>query len=133
MRKNNEEIERYRITRGHYHLASDASFGNNGAFLIPGPRGIKLVVIASDGAGWEHVSVSREGKNNVPYWDEMCFVKGQFWEDEEAVMQLHPPASQYVNNHPGVLHLWKPTGIDIPLPDEYLVGIKALGTFETKR
>lgn len=129
MKQTNLEIEKYRI-RGAGPWASDETFGNNGAFLIPSPRGIKLAVIVSDGAGWEHVSVHRVGKNSVPYWDEMCFIKDLFWEAEEAVMQLHPRTSQYVNNHPGTLHLWRPVNGEIPLPDEILVGVKALGTLK---
>lgn len=127
MKQNNKDIEKYRI-RGFRPLASDESYGNNGAFIIPGPRGIKLAVIASDQAGWEHVSIYREGKHNCPYWDEMRFIKDLFWEPEEAVMQLHPPESQYVNNHPWTLHLWRPINQDIPLPDSLLVGIKSAGT-----
>jgi len=41
-------------------------------------------------------------------WGEMSFVKEMFFLDEEAVMQLHPPRSQYVNQHPNCLHLWRP-------------------------
>ena len=64
-------------------MASTAAYGNNGAFLIPGPdHGKLLQVIVSDGAGWEHVSVAT--KSRVPTWDEMCFVKALFWTDEEC-------------------------------------------------
>jgi hypothetical protein len=52
----------------------------------------------------------------------MCFVKDLFWDDEECVMQLHPPKSDYVNCHPNCLHLWKPVGQDIPRPPSELVG-----------
>ena len=49
--------EKYRIVSGVHF--SDSSCGNNGAFLIPIPESrIVLMVVASDGAGWEHVSVS---------------------------------------------------------------------------
>ena len=37
-----------------------------------------------------------------PTWEEMCFIKNIFWEEEESAMQLHPPKSDYVNNHPSV-------------------------------
>src|SRR5512138_3102793 len=91
--------EKYRVKTGP--LASDASNGNNGAFWIPlrpvnlqGP----LSVIASDGEGWEHVSVSLP--NRCPTWDEMCLVVAHFWDDTDIVMQLHPPRSEWVNNHP---------------------------------
>jgi len=57
--------------------------------------------------GWEHVSVSCEDR--TPTWDEMCMVKDAFWSEEEAVVQMHPPRSQYVNLHPYCLHLWRDT------------------------
>lgn len=127
-------IEQYRFTEGP--MASDASFGNNGAFLLPvlkaggqihlsGKRDIAhctLKVIVSDGAGWDHVSVSLE--NRCPNWDEMCWVKDLFFMPEETVMQLHPPRSEYVNYHPHCLHLWRPYNKSIPLPPSVFVGPK---------
>ena len=38
--------------------------------------------------------------------------------------QFHPPRSEYVNNHPNCLHLWKPVGAEFSMPDSILVGIK---------
>lgn len=81
-----------------------------------------LFCIVSDGMGWEHVSVSL--KTRMPTWTELQFVKDLFWEDEEAVIQIHPKKSQYVNNHAFVLHLWRPTEVEIPLPPSILVGLK---------
>lgn len=100
-----------------------AQQGNNGAFVIPNPEpGMPaLRVIASDGAGWEHVSVSTERR--TPTWSEMHHVKGLFWDPEEVVMQLHPRESNYVNNHPYVLHMWRPQMAEIPLPPTFMVGI----------
>ena len=42
------------------------NLGNNGMFLIPSPTGTdrKLMIIASDGLGWEHVSVHATKKNS---------------------------------------------------------------------
>lgn len=127
MKEDNTGIEKYRIRTGL--LSSDASFGNNGAFVIQGPRGRRLYIIASDGAGWEHVSVSRQDSATPPLWDEMCYVKDLFWDEDEVVMQLHPKKSEYVNNHPGTLHLWKPVYMEIPIPPSILVGIQCLGAF----
>jgi hypothetical protein len=62
----------------------------------------------------------------------MSFVKSLFWSDEECVMQLHPPASAYVNNHPHCLHLWRPTRQQIPMPPEILVGVKSIGIIKTE-
>jgi len=78
--------------------------------------------------GWEHVSVTKRTKNrnvySLPSWEEMCFIKDLFWSDEDTVIQYHPKKSEYVNNHPYVLHLWKPTNIELPIPNSLLVGIK---------
>lgn len=122
-------------------MASDSSQGNNGCFSIPHYKISFYFIncIVSDGMGWQHVSVSLTnnvpGKktvsvNRCPTWEEMCFVKSLFWEDEESVMQLHPPKSQWVNNHPYCLHLWKPDSPEIPLPLQIMVGYKELNKQE---
>lgn len=115
-----------RITIGP--MASNASAENNGAFrLAPLIAGRSVWVIASDGLGWEHVSVhigNGRGKTFMPTWDEMCHVKNIFWDAEDAVMQLHPPQSEWINNHPHVLHLWRPLTAIIPLPPPLAVGVK---------
>lgn len=116
--------ERYRITKNAL-MASDASYGNNGAFIIDMSSGTVALCIASDGEGWEHVSVhmSSDGKDRTPTWAEMCKIKALFWDEEDCVMQLHPPKSDYVNNHKHCLHLWRPIGVEIPRPNTNLVGI----------
>jgi len=82
--------------------------------------GAELVIIASNGMGWEHVSVSLE--NRTPSWEEMCWVKDLFWNDDECVIQYHPPREKYVNCHPHCLHLWKPYRAIMPEPPMELVG-----------
>ena len=72
-------VEQYRIKTGR--LASDASFGNNGAFVIP-LKGDTLTVIVSDQDGWDHVSVSLQKR--CPSWNEMCFIKDLFFDPEEC-------------------------------------------------
>lgn len=77
----------------------------SGAFVFK--RGsARLRVQSSDGGGWDHVSVSLATR--TPSWEEMCFIKQLFFDDEECVMQLHPPKSEYVNFHRFCLHLWRP-------------------------
>lgn len=103
--------------------------GNNGFFVIPHERiiGYAYNCMISDGSGWEHVSITITSEyrkvERCPTWAEMCYVKSLFWEDEETVMQLHPPKSQWVSTHPYCLHLWKPTGQEIPLPLPEMVGL----------
>jgi hypothetical protein len=120
-------MEAARVKLGPWgSLSSD---GANGAFFIMGPNGRWLRIIASDGAdpvaeGWEHVSVSREDMKFCPSWVEMCFVKDLFWDEEETVIQFHPPRSEYVNHHPTTLHLWRSRTNAIATPPAILVGPK---------
>ncbi len=123
-------VERYRIPDGLYGSPRGADYG---AFHMPGPCGVDLHIIASPGDAneeipWEHVSVSTAKR--TPNWTEMCYVKGLFWDDEEVVMQLHPSRSQWINNHPYVLHLWRPLNESIPLPPSIAVGFKELNLTE---
>lgn len=117
-------VEKFRIKKGV--MASDSSYGNNGAFEIPLSNRTTAFVIASDGEGWEHVSVHviSNQLERTPTWAEMCKIKDLFWDEEETVIQFHPPKSQYVNNHKHCLHLWKPIGFEIPLPKVDMVGVR---------
>lgn len=118
----NDFLETHRLTTGRF--ASDRSYGNNGAFLLPSPTRHRLFIIASDGGGWEHVSVSPQRQKRTPTWEEMCYVKGLFWADDECVIQYHPPESDYVRLDPYTLHLWRPVGHDLPRPPHMMVGPK---------
>jgi hypothetical protein len=104
-------------------LGSDISYGNNGAFRLT-LEGAKLLIIASNGGGWEHVSVTRRDRQSVPTWRMMCLIKNIFWDPEDCVIQYHPPASKYINRHPGCLHLWRMIGYEFPLPPEWMIGTK---------
>lgn len=108
--KPSDSLERYRI------LGPPGE--NNGAFQLESPVALRIIV--SDGMGWDHVSVSLP--HRCPTWYEMNLVKGMFFEDEEAVIQFHPPKSTYRNCHPYCLHLWRPQNAEIPLPDPDMVG-----------
>lgn len=118
------KLEAWRIRQGEMASPPGSDFG---MFRIPGPTGRDLLVMASAGDEatnilWEHVSVSLP--NRCPNWPEMDFVKGLFWDDEEAVMQLHPPRSRWISNHPYCLHLWRPLRDAIPLPPDIAVGVR---------
>jgi hypothetical protein len=120
--KMNPVVEKGRIRSG---FCGSNPGDLHGAFRIKGPKGDELRILASPGSEeedvlWEHVSVSL--KNRCPRWDEMCFVKDLFWDAEETVMQLHPPKSMWINNHPFCLHLFRPLNETIPLPPPISVG-----------
>lgn len=115
--------EHARVTSGP--LASIPAYGNNGFFVIRFGA-FELRCQVSDGGGWEHVSVTKARPGHqakkAPNWDDMVLAKGLFWDDEDTVIQLHPPKRDYVNHHPACLHLWRPIGVEIPLPDPIFVG-----------
>ena len=114
----------YRITTGPF--ASSSLDGNEGAFEILRNQCL-LICISSAMLRWQHVSChkiitqQRRKARKIPTWNDMCFVKGLFWDEEDCVIQYHPPKSQYVNDNPFVLHLWLPVGIEIPLPPRELI------------
>ncbi len=119
--------EKYRITTpiGQVGVTTKEA-GNNGAFKFKIDSNTLVCCIASDGFDWEHVSVQVLNGNNktrIPSWDIMCKVKSLFWGSESRVLQYHPPKSEYVNNHPHVLHLWRPTDKKMPFPPSVMVGI----------
>lgn len=122
-----EQLQRVWMTRSPGIESSFDLKGNNGFFILPNPKTMKgrlLMVLATDGEGWDHVSVSIPTERRCPTWEEMCFVKDQFWSEEDTVVQFHPPHSQYVNNHEFCLHLWRKQNFEQPLPNSILVGIK---------
>lgn len=120
-------LDAFRKRDGDYGSPEGVHFG---AFSLM--RGtVRIFAIASDGSEeipWEHVScrVTAYRGDRIPTWEEMCWVKDQFWGDDECVVQFHPPRSEYVNNHSCVLHLWKPTNQTLPQPPSIAVGIKGL-------
>lgn len=113
--KSFEEIKRI----GNLLIASSGSDGGNGWLYLNGAKAKPAVVVFSWGGGWEHVSVSYQ--NRCPTWEEMCRVKEMFWNDEECVVQYHPPKSEYVNYHPYCLHLWRKIGEDFERPPKHFV------------
>lgn len=96
----------------------DGLFG----FYYDSLSGKELKFVFSWGRGWEHLSVSTRHK--IPTWEQMCIMKDIFWNDEEVCVEYHPKKSEYVNNHPYCLHIWKPIDVELPTPEVELIGIK---------
>lgn len=114
--RNLHTLDQYRLKddeRRIYGVNGDSGGGCFKVFV----NGRSFFCIASTGGGWDHVSIHPKNQRRCPSWDEMCTIKDMFFAPEEAVVQYHPPKSKYVNNHPYVLHLWRPnTGAEIPMP-----------------
>lgn len=109
--------EKYRCKDplGREHKAGD----QYGAFFIKRLGCKDLFIIANSGNDWDHVSVSCRG--SVPTWEDMCFVKSLFWDEDETVVQFHPRKSEYVNFANNCLHLWKFNDGDFPTPPSWMV------------
>jgi hypothetical protein len=88
------------------------------AWVIAAQMG-DIMVIASNGKGWDHVSVSLPYR--CPLYDEMKAIKGIFFRDDEWAMELHAPPSKHISCHPYCLHLWRPQDAAIPIPPEEMV------------
>lgn len=56
--------------------------GNNGFFIFK-KNNIQFRCQASDGGGWEHVSVTLSVKR-CPDWEEMCMIKNMFWDEDDG-------------------------------------------------
>ena len=83
------------------------NIGNaRGGFIKLPDSGTASVLWDRDG-DYEHVSVSPMHKFRTPTWDDMCFLKDIFFEDEEECYQIHPAKSQYVNLMDNCLHIWR--------------------------
>ncbi len=100
-------------------IAQDGQDGGCGYIYFNGTKAKPASVIFSWGCGWEHVSVSYP--NRCPTWEEMCKVKDMFWNEDECVVEYHPPKSECVNKHPYCLHLWRKIGEDFELPPKEFV------------
>lgn len=117
-----ERVERGRMHAGHLPTERGDRFG---AFDLFTNDNVHLHAIVSAGdkrIQWDHVSVS--ARLRIPTWEEMCWIKSLFFEDDEVVVQYHPAKSQYVNLHPRTLHLWRPHNVVMPTPPSIAVGPK---------
>lgn len=94
--------------------------GGMGVIAIGGWQGS---VIWSTGGGWDHVSVRPSKSRIMPSWEDMCCLKEILFRDDEAVIQIHPVKTEYVNNVSNCLHLWRYQG-EFPLPPAWMVGVK---------
>ena len=127
-----DHLNKFR-NKAHPQFKTEDTDGMNGFFVIPLSKEDQTFALVLSGESnneikWEHVSArigytKYHGKlaERIPTWEEMCLLKDLFWGEDEVVMQLHPAKSEYVNDNPNVLHLWKPTDCKIPTPPKVCV------------
>lgn len=103
-------------------MYGSAGDSGNGCFWVPVlATGERLFVIATIGAGWDHVSVSHQKR--CPTWDEMQYVKRAFFKRDEWAIEYHPPEAKNISLHAFCLHLWRPNdGVTtMPIPPEWTI------------
>lgn len=118
-------LDRFRQAEEERRIYGCNGDSGNGIFRVMA-GGKSFLAVVSNGGGWEHVSVSPYStkRKSCPTWEEMCELKNIFFEPEERVVQYHPPKSEYVNQHPYCLHLWRYTAGEMPHPPKIFVGIQ---------
>ncbi len=88
----------------------------DGAMYVQSATRLSLIVAGEehDGRRWLHMSMAHPDR--LPTWPELVDAKEIFVGREEYAVQVIPPRSRYVNQHPFCLHLF--TCVDgHPLPD----------------
>lgn len=111
------------IKKPYLQVVESGADGGMGFLYLDRNRPNKrAVVVWSNGGGWDHVSVS--WSNRTPTWGEMCVVKDIFFYPEETCIEYHPAQSEYVNQHPNCLHIWRPQNTELPKPPTWMVGLK---------
>lgn len=103
--KDLHSLDKYRdrnFERQYYGANGDAG---NGVFWVP-VGGKMFNVVASNGGGWEHVSVSPANRKRTTAltWEEMCEIKRMFFQED-----------------PLCLHMWRPIGAEMPKPPKIFV------------
>lgn len=115
-----ELFDRFRVSPPPEYLkktgmkAKDASNDYNGFFIFHTRNLSELRVIAANGGGWDHVSVSLILR--TPTWEEMDAIHRRFFKDDEIAFQLHMPLVDHINIAQNCLHLWRPHKGRLPLP-----------------
>lgn len=114
------QFEKHRLRKQEDEMWSPFARSHGGMFMLASPvEMVNLRVIASNGDGWDHVSVSLA--HRCPTWEELEFVKRFFFKPDEVAMQLHLPPSDHISLHPHCLHIWRPHDVMIPLPPKEMV------------
>lgn len=116
--KNLHEFDEYRQINSEVAFFGYIGNDKEGMFIIP-YNGAQLKIIASSDFNWDHVSVSCPDR--VPTYEEMKYIKRQFFRKNEIAIEYHMPEKDHINNNPNVLHLWRPQRKKLPIPPKMMV------------
>lgn len=118
--RNLHEIDAHR--RVDWELRAHGVVGDkgNGCFELMHEGGAQLWIIASNGGGWDHLSVSL--KDRCPTWLEMEAVRKLFTAPGEVWLQFGVPSRDHINLHEYCLHWWRHQHREVRLPPGWMVG-----------
>ena len=91
----------------HKWKAINNPIGHGDAY-IHATTGLRVIIseeFLADKKYWQHMSVSYPDR--LPSWEDLVLAKEQFLGEEVEAYQVLPKRSEYVNNHPYTLHLWR--------------------------
>ena len=94
-------------------------------------EGLKIMPTNNPAVGWDHISISpQRAESLTPTWEQMCRMRDLFFNDDEVVLQYHPPLQNHVNCATNTLHLWRCQNAEIPLPPCYRPNATAIPSTE---
>lgn len=70
-------LDKYRLMEDERRIAGVNGDSGCGFFKVF-VNGRSFFCIASDGGGWDHVSIHPKNQKRCPSWDEMCAIKDMF-------------------------------------------------------
>lgn len=109
-----------RVLPSGWELRED--YANARVYQRLAPRFLSVIteVAEYDGRLWLHVSCAARAADSTPMlptWEELKEVKDLFCGRDACALQVLPPAAEYVNVNPSVLHLWVALEGQRPVPD----------------
>lgn len=111
-------------------VGSFEATGNNGLFILPNDKivGSFFVIWVETEPGFIHmtVTVNRKGHKGgrAPNTEELTWVKEQFWDKEDVVVQYFVGAEGYQHINPAIVNLYECTRIFFPVPPSVKAGIE---------
>lgn len=100
----NIKLQRRPINIGFFELMT----GMEGAFFeFPLEKQGCTLCAGMKANDWEHVALDLDNIQRCPTYEEMCTLKEFFFRKDELTLQIHPKQSEYVNECPFRLHLWR--------------------------
>lgn len=81
--------------------------------------GREFYICASTDGVWEHLSISPCKGKKVANYEELCYIKRKFFNEDEVAVHYFVDGENKVNICDSCLHLWRNKSMPLP-PKEYV-------------